>query len=196
LIENLESATDEALAAEIARAPGDRLCTELFRRYSKKIYFWSFGYTHEVEEALELSQEIFAKIFRNIGSFSGRSRFSTWAYQVARNHCLDELSKRRMRWRDRLLSFEEGVGAEAIEAEVFSRVDEIKDLERILDAARECMSKDEIEAFVLHYREGLTVNEITKIIGCANATGARALIQSARRKFGRLVEEKGFGNAS
>ncbi len=192
----MESATDEALAAEIARAPDHRLCTELFRRYSKKIYFWSFGYTHEVEEALELSQEIFAKIFRSIGSFSGRSRFSTWVYKVARNHCLGELSKRRMRWRDRLLSFEEGISAEAIEAENFSRVDRIGDLERILDAAREYMSKDEIEAFVLHYREGLTVNEITKIIGCANATGARALIQSARRKFGRLVEEKGFGNAS
>jgi len=194
LIENVQSATDEELAEEIGREPGDRLCTELFRRYSKKIYLWSFGYTHEVEEALELSQEILAKIFRNIRSFSGRSRFSTWVYQVTRNHCLGELSKRRVRWRDRLLSFEEGAGSEAVEAEVFSRVDEIKDLERILDAAREYMSMDEIEAFVLHYREGLTVNEITKIIGCANATGARTLLQSARRKFGRLIEEKGFGN--
>ena len=81
------------------------------------------------------------------------------------------------------MSFEEGAGAEALEAEVFSRVDEIEDLERILDAAREYMSKDELEAFVLHYREGLTVNEITKIIGCANATGARTLIQNAREEI-------------
>ena len=192
----MQSATVEALAAEIARAPSDRLCTELFRRYCKKIYLWSFGYAHEVEEALGLSQEISAKIFRNIRSFSGRLRFSTWVYQVARNHCLGELSKRRARWRDRLLSFEEGAGVEAFETEVFSRVDEIKDLERILDAAREYMSMDELEAFVLHYREGLTVNEITKIIGCANATGARTLIRNAGRKFGRLVEERGFGNVS
>jgi RNA polymerase sigma-70 factor (ECF subfamily) len=196
VIENVQSATDEALAAEFARAPDDRLCTELFRRYSKKIYLWSFGYTHEVEEALDLSQEIFAGIFRNIRSFSGRSRFSTWVYRLTRNHCLGELSKRRVRWRDRLLSFDEGIGAEASEAEAFSRVDAIEDLERILDAAREYISMDELEAFVLHYREGLTVNEIAKIIGCANATGARTLIQNARRKFGRLVEERGFGNAS
>jgi RNA polymerase sigma-70 factor, ECF subfamily len=196
LIENVESATDEALAEEMARAPGDRLRTELFRRYSKKIYFWSFGYAHDVEEALDLSQEIFAEIFQNIRSFSGRSRFSTWAYRVTMNHCLGELSKRRMRWRDRLLTFEEGVGAEAIEAEVFSRVDAIGDLDRILDAAREYMSMDELEAFLLHYREGLTLNEITKIIGCASAADARGLLQSAREKFDRLVEEKGFGNAS
>jgi RNA polymerase sigma-70 factor (ECF subfamily) len=196
LIENVQTATDEALAAEIARSPDDRLCTELFRRYSKKVYFWSFGYTHDVDEALELSQEIFAKIFRSIRSFSGRSRFSTWVYQVTRNHCLGELSKRRVRWRDRLLSVEEDAAGEAVDTETYARLDEIEDLDRILEAAREYMSMDELEAFVLHYREGLTVSEITKIIGCANATGARALIQSARRKFNRLIEERGFGNAS
>jgi RNA polymerase sigma factor (sigma-70 family) len=190
MFENIQSATDEALAAEIARAPGDRLCTELFRRYSKKIYLWSFGYTHEVGEALDLSQEIFAAIFRKIRSYSGRSRFSTWAYEATRNHCLGELSKRRVRWRDRLLSFEDGAGAEALETEVFSRVDAIEDIERILDAAREYMSMDELEAFVLRYREGLTLNEIAKIVGCENVTGARTLIRSARSKFGRLVEEK------
>ena len=192
----MQAATDEDLAAEIARAPDGRLCNELFRRYSKKIYLWSFGYTHDVEEAIELSQEILVKIFRNIRSFAGRSRFSTWVYQVTRNHCLDELSRMRMRWRDRFLSYEEGAGSEALEAEVFSRIDEIEKLERILEAARERMSMDELEAFVLHYREGLSVKEISKIIGCANATGARTLIQNAKRKFVRLVEEKGFGNAS
>jgi len=196
LIESVQTATDEALAAEIAREPSERLCTELFRRYCKKIYLWCFGYSHDVEDALDLSQEICAKIFRGIGSYSGRSRFSTWVYQVARNHCLSELSKRRTRWRDRLLSLEESAGEEALESKIFSRLDEIGDIEKILAAAREYMSMEELEAFVLHYHEGLTVNEITKIIGCANATGARALIQSARRKFNRLIEERGFGNAS
>ncbi len=196
MIENVQTATDEALAAEIAREPNERLCTEMFRRYCKKIYLWCFSYSHDVEDALDLSQEICAKIFRGIGSYSGRSRFSTWVYQVTRNHCIGELSKRRTRWRDRLLSLEENAGEEALEAKIFARLDEMDGIEKILMAAREYMSMEEIEAFVLHYHEGLTVNEITKIVGCANATGARALIQSARRKFDRLVEEKDFGHAS
>jgi RNA polymerase sigma-70 factor (ECF subfamily) len=195
LIERIQSARDEALASEIAREPRDELCAELFRRYSKKIYLWSFGYTHDVEEAIELSQEIFMKIFTNIQSFSGLSLFSTWVYQVTKNHCLGELSKKRVQWRKRLHSLEDGRGAEAIETEFQDRVDTLEDLERILEAARGCMETDELEAFVLHYREGLTVNEITQILGCENATGARTLIQNARRKFGRLVQERGFGNA-
>ena len=195
LIERVQSATDEALASEIARSPKDELCAELFRRYSKKVYLWCFRYTHDVEEAIELSQEIFIKVFRNIGSFSGFSRFSTWVYQVTRNHCLGELSNRRSQWWKRLHSLEDGTGAEALELEFYTQVDALMDLERILEAAQSCMETGELEAFVLHYREGLTVSEITKVLGCENATGARTLIQNARRKFSRLVQEKGFGNA-
>jgi len=195
LIERVQSATDEALASEIARSPSDELCAELFRRYSKKVYLWCFRYTHDVEEAVELSQEIFIKIFRNIGSFAGFSRFSTWVYRVTRNHCLGELSKRRSQWWKRLHSLEDGTGAEALEPEFCDRVDALKDLECILEAAQSCMETDELEAFVLHYREGLTVSEITKVLGCENATGARTLIQNARKKFSRLIEEKGFENA-
>lgn len=195
MIERVQSATDEALASEIARSPKDELCAELFRRYSKKVYLWCFRYTHDVEEAIELSQEIFIKVFRNIGGFSGFSRFSTWVYQVTRNHCLGELSKRRSQWWKRLHSLEDGTGAEALELEFYTQVDALKDLERILEAAQSCMETGELEAFVLHYREGLTVSEITKVLGCENAMGARTLIQNARRKFSRLVQEKGFGNA-
>lgn len=195
LIERVQSATDEALASEIARGPREELCAELFRRYNKKVYLWCFRYTHDVEEAIELSQEIFIKIFRNIGSFSGLSRFSTWVYQVTRNQCLGELSKRRAQWRKRLHSLEDGMGAEALELDFYTHVDALKDLEHILEAAQSCMETDELEAFVLHYREGLTVSEITKVLGCENATGAGTLIQNARRKFSRLIQEKGFEDA-
>jgi len=192
--EKIKTATDEAIARDLAREPSEELCTELFRRYGKKVYLWSFNYTHDVDEAVELSQEIFMKIFHNVGSFSGLARFSTWVYQVTRNHCLGELSKKRTQWRKRLETFEEGIGGDPAAAEFASRVDTTGDLERILETARGYMERDELEAFVLHYHEGLTVNEITKLLGCENVTGARTLIQNARRKFGRLVKEKGFGD--
>ena len=195
MIEKMQSAPDEVIASAIARKPSEELCRELYQRYSKKIYLWSFNYTHDVDEAAELSQEILIKIFQNIGSFAGLSRFSTWAYRVAQNHCMTELSRKKVQWRRRLQSLENGKDPGPVDTEFFSKVDTIEDLGRILEAAREYMDNDELEAFVLHYREGLTVKEITNILGCENATGARTLIQNARRKFSRLLEEKGFGNA-
>jgi RNA polymerase sigma-70 factor (ECF subfamily) len=190
----LDDATDEELTARIARQPDEDACAELFRRYSKRIYLWCFRYTHDENESVDLAQEIFIKIFRNISLFSGRSRFSTWAYQVARNHCLGELAKKRHAWRRRMVAVEGSAEAVLADRGTFERLDHEEDLRRILDAAREVMGPDELEAFILHYREGLTVNEITRMLGCENVTGARTLIQNARRKFKRLIESGGFSD--
>lgn len=190
--EQLRDTTDEELSARIGRRPTDDACAELFRRYRKRIYLWCFRYTHEEEAAVDLTQEIFIKIFRNISGFSGRSRFSTWAYQVARNHCLGELSKKRAVWRRRMLSVAGSVEATLADEDIYERLDRNEDLRRIIEAARDAMSASELEAFVLHYGEGLTVNEVTAMLGCENITGARTLIQNARRKFRALVERGGF----
>lgn len=189
--ERIQTATDEEIASAIAVDPRDELCAELYRRYEKRVYFWCFNHAHDADEAVELAQEILAKALLQIGSFAGRSRFSTWVYKVARNHCIGALSKRREQWRRRLISLEGGI-AEPLEAPDDGRIADESECERILEAARGIMEMDEIEAFVLHYHEGLAVKEITKMLGCRNATGARTLIQSARRKFARLVREKGF----
>jgi RNA polymerase sigma-70 factor (ECF subfamily) len=193
LDERLLTATDEELASAIAVDPRDELCGELFRRYGKRVYLWCFRYTHDADEAVDLAQEVLVKVFQAIGSFAGRSRFSTWVFQVVRNHCLGELSRRRTQWRRRLHILE-GEVAEPLDAGFYERLDAAGDLDRILAAARDSMETEEIEAFVMHYHEGLTVNEITKMLGCRNATGARTLIQNARRKFARLVREEGFGH--
>jgi RNA polymerase sigma factor (sigma-70 family) len=190
--EHLNAVSDESLTAMIAGAATEEVCSELFRRYNQKIYLWCFNYTHDTEDAVDLTQDIFVKIFRNIGQFAGRSRFSTWVYQITRNHCLGELSKKRNQWRRRLVSLDGDETLQPADERTIAKLDAEGDLDRIMDAAGEVMNNDELDAFVLHYREGLTVKEITKTLGCENTTGARTLIQNARRKFRRIIEEKGF----
>jgi RNA polymerase sigma factor (sigma-70 family) len=190
--EHLNAVSDEQLSALIAGAATEEVCSELFRRYNKKIYLWCFNYTHDPEDAVDLTQDIFIKIFRNIGQFSGLSRFSTWVYQITRNHCLGELSKKRNQWRKRLVSLDGDETLQPADERAWATLETEGDLDRIMEAAGEVMQTDELDAFVLHYREGLTVKEITRTLGCENVTGARTLIQNARRKFRRIIEEKGF----
>jgi len=183
----LESISDEELAALIRAGGDEEASAELFRRYRRKIYLWCFRYTHDADEAVECTQEIFIRIFRGLDGFAGRARFSTWAYRVARNHCLGVLRRGGERWWRRLVPIEEveiedGRCAERVRvAELAGRLDDL------LDRAASRMEPDELSAFVLHYREGLSVKEITRTLGCENLTGARTLIQNARRKFQRLV---------
>jgi RNA polymerase sigma-70 factor (ECF subfamily) len=188
----LQAISDEQLSGLIAKRASEEACTELFRRYHQKIYLWCYNYTHDTEEAVDLTQDIFIKLFKHIGSFSGLSKFSTWVYQVTRNHCLGELAKKRHQWRKKTLSIDGDETLQIADADVYDMLDVDGDLNRIMEFATGAMKADELEAFVLHYRDGLTVKEITKTLKCENVTGARTLIQNARRKFKRLLDEKGF----
>jgi RNA polymerase sigma-70 factor (ECF subfamily) len=195
----LRSSTDEELVALLALAAGggdgqeaEEASAELFRRYRRKIYLWCFGYTHDVEEAVDCTQEIFVKLFRSVPGFEGRSRFATWVYRITRNHCLGRLARQGEQWRRRLLPLDDSDARDTSWLAELRQAELKGEVERVLTRARRAMNEDELEAFVLHYRDGLTVGEITRVLGCDNLTGARTLIQNARRKFRRLVERRGF----
>lgn len=166
---------------------GEQACAELFRRYRQRVYLWCYRYTHDPDEAVEQAQEILIRVFRGLDGFAGRSRFSTWVYSVARNHCLNALARHGGRWRERLVPIDGLEIADRRGEESLGRAELAQELERLLARAGERMPADELAAFVLHYRDGLTVREITRTLGCGNQTGARTLIQNARRKFRRLV---------
>ncbi len=184
--------TDEELAASIAADGDETACAELFARYRRKVYLWCHGYTHDRDEAVDCTQEIFVKIFRHLEDFAGRSRFSTWVYRITRNHCLGLLSQRSREWRRRLVQVDEVELADPDCEDFVRRADLDRLLTGLLDRARDWMKEEELQAFVLHYRDGMTVKEITRVLACENTTGARTLIQNARRKFRRMVERREY----
>lgn len=181
------SFADEDLVAILADGIVDEVCDELYQRYRQKIYLWCFGYAHDVDEAVDLTQEIFIKIFGALDGFQGNARLSTWIYRVTRNHCLGRLTTRAHRWRQRMLPIDDVDVADQSCSEKLRQAELAGGLDDLLDRAGRRMRSDELEAFILHYRDGLTVKEITATLGCENATGARTLIQNARRKFKRLI---------
>ena len=181
----LENLSDEEIAAELSKGLREDWFKELFERYEKRVYLWCFRYTHNVDDAVDLSQEVFLRLYRGIEGYEGQSSFSTWVYVITRNCCIDELNRKRNIWSKRMQPMDELDGARH---EEWSSFFDMKRVESILEMARERMSAEELDAFVLHYRDALSVKEVTKVLGCRNATGARALIQSARRKFRKMVE--------
>jgi len=93
---NYETAEDAALVA--ASQDGDINAFEaLVRRHTRFVYAHALRFFGDSCAAEDVSQEVFVKVFRSIGTFDERSRFSTWLYRVTRNTCLDEVraGKRR-----------------------------------------------------------------------------------------------------
>lgn len=89
-------ADDGALVA--AAQAGDREALDrLLRRHHDRVHAVCRRLSGNEADALDATQEALIAIARGIARFDGRARFSTWAYRVATNACLDELRRRRRR---------------------------------------------------------------------------------------------------
>src|SRR6185503_15151772 len=67
---------------------------ELFLRHQARIARWCYRFTRDRESASDLAQEILLRAFRNLDSYRGECRFSTWLYVIARNLCMSAIQKR------------------------------------------------------------------------------------------------------
>ncbi len=88
---------DDHDLVEAARA-GDRTALDrLLRRHQPQIHAVCRRITGNDADALDATQDALIAIVRGLPAFDGRARFSTWAYRVATNACLDELRRRQRR---------------------------------------------------------------------------------------------------
>lgn len=55
---------------------------ELYTLYAENVYNTALGFVQNVEDAEEISQEVFVRVFRNAGKFQGNSKLSTWIYRI------------------------------------------------------------------------------------------------------------------
>ena len=89
---------DEELVAVYRENRGSRAredaAAELFLRHQTRVTRWCFRFTHDRESASDLAQEILLRAFRNLDSYRGECRFSTWLYVIARNRCMSAIQKR------------------------------------------------------------------------------------------------------
>jgi RNA polymerase sigma-70 factor, ECF subfamily len=165
--------SDEALLERVAR--GDHAAFErLVERYRERAYRIAWSMVGNAEDARDLSQDAFIRLYLSAGTFAGRARFSTWFHRILVNLCLDH-RRRNHRWRgilgsamtdgDRtpVLAHEpdraDGPDAAAARTETSDR----------LWAAVGRLAPQQRAAVVLHL-EGLWTGEIAEALGCSDAT--------------------------
>lgn len=181
--------TDEDLVARAlaGRSSGGRnpAAAELFARYERAVYLCCYRYVGEHERALDLSQEVFLRAWQGLDSFAGRSKFSSWLFAVTRNRCINEVRRidllgdetpdpecipAREAWPDRELEEREGE-------------------QRVLRLVRKTLDPVEQKAIWLRCFERLPVDEVTRLLGIESKSGARGMLQTARRKLKAALEE-------
>ena len=90
--------SDPDLALVQALAGGDESAlTGLMDRYEQPIFHFIYRHVPNDADARELAQEVFVRLFFNVGKFKPDAKFSTWLYQIALNLCRDHVKSRRAR---------------------------------------------------------------------------------------------------
>ena len=75
---------------------------ELVARYERQVYTIAYRYMGNPEDASDLAQETFIKVYKSIDKFRGDASFSTWIYRVTSNICKDELRKIKRKYQTSL----------------------------------------------------------------------------------------------
>jgi len=89
----METYSDEKLAILAAKNNKEALET-LVARYLKLVYSFVFRYARNQQDAEDITQEIFVKVWRNLRKFDQSKTFRPWLYKIAKNTCLDFLKKK------------------------------------------------------------------------------------------------------
>jgi len=167
---------DEVLCQRIAERD-DTAFDLLVARWQGRAYRLAWSILRDVEDARDLSQEAFVRLYETAGSFQGRARFSTWFYRILVNLCLDH-RRRRVGWR-RLLVADTGGDDEAhtplVERQPGETRDPVDDLVREQMMARlweavHRLSPQQQAAILLHVQEDLSTAEIAEVLKCSAAT--------------------------
>lgn len=157
---------------------------ELLGRWRERVYLWARRYVRDHDRALDLAQDVLLSAYRGLGSFEGRAPFSAWLFSITRHAGLRAV-RRASLVRDDDAEPDALAAADSDPLDLVARRMGEEALLRLIDTHLE---PHERTALWLRCVEGLPVESITDAIGAANATGARGVLQTARRKLRAALE--------
>jgi len=184
--------SDEQLMS--AAKSGDQTAfAELVDRMTDHIYGLAFRLLGNSQDAQDIAQDTFVRMWESRNRWSPRGAVSTWAYRIAMNLCLNRLRSRK-RWR--LFSINPQPDESSISIDLPTDTTdspealvEQEDLKRHLESAISQLPPRERAAIILRHQEGLSLKEVAKIME-VTVFGVNALLFRARKRLRILLSEK------
>ena len=161
--------TEQELISEIRRG-NTRAFSDLVDSYKDLVFTLAVRMLGNREEAEEVSQDVFIKVFRSVSKFKGDSKLSTWVYRIAYNSCLDQIKKIK---KERVLT-------------AFQRM---ADEERS-EIIRQCLaqlSSEDAGILTLFYLEESSLQEMEKATGLPVNT-LKVRLFRARKRLAGIME--------
>jgi RNA polymerase sigma-70 factor, ECF subfamily len=198
-------ATDEELVARYRRGD-DAAFRILLKRHQRGIFNFALRQVHVPSTAEDIVQEVFVRVVQNVGTFKEEARFTTWAYTIARNLCIDHLRKRVHRRHPSLDAPSEGQSqdggdgptlGEKVAASGAGADRQVigKQLQAHITAAVEKLPEDQREVFLMRQVGELAFKEIADIVGVSENTVKSRMRYALERLQSALAEFEDYAKA-
>jgi RNA polymerase sigma-70 factor (ECF subfamily) len=173
----------------------DRVCSgdqaafhELVGRYKKKIFYLAYDITGDHQEAEDISQEVFMKMYRSLKTFRRDAKMSSWLYQITVNTSIDSLRKKSSKPARSIDEFDPsfvqaelpagGSGAYALNPVLTTESAQIQ--EHISEALKK-ISARERTVFVMRHYNDLKLHEIAEILNITIGTVKSLLFRAIKK---------------
>jgi RNA polymerase sigma-70 factor, ECF subfamily len=188
---------DDSQLVDRARSGDKRAFRILVERYQKRVYGIAYGVVRNEEDALDVSQEAFIKVHRNLARFQGTSSFYTWLYRIVVNLCIDQ---KRRKSRAMQVDFDDSRDHGDVAEDSGGRISgspyrdparavSDAELRDEMDRAMSALSDKHRRVVVLRELEGLSYKEIADVEEISVGTvmsrlhHARQNLQSSLRRY-------------
>jgi len=169
-----------------AKSGNDAAFEELIYRYDRSVLAIALKYVHDTDEAKDIYQEVFIRLYRGLKNFEMKSEFSTWLFRIATNVCLTHKSRSKKHLQH---SIDEQITTEDDEVQKYELADvemdpgEILinlDLGDIIRSAVDSLSAKQRMTFILKHYEGYKIREIADMLNCKEGTVKKYLFDAIR----------------
>jgi RNA polymerase sigma-70 factor (ECF subfamily) len=150
----------------------------LMQRYQSSVYQVAYGFTKDMENALDITQNVFLKVFENISKFRSQSRFKTWLMRIAFNESHNWWKKNKRYQRHQDSDFETQGQHNSISQEEEYLAQENRAL--LLKSLYELNTKYRL-AVVLRYFENYSVKDISQVLKCSEGVVKSILFRSIQK---------------
>lgn len=188
----IQLSIDHNIIIDRLKAYDESAFKDLFNIYKDLVFSVCFRMTNNKNEAEDLTQDVFLKIYSSRHTYRSESKLSTWIYRIAVNTCINH--RKRMKWR-RFLSldflFEEYPDSKfQVSDKEYNVRDKIEKSEQahILHQAIDTLTKNQKSAVNLRYFEGLSYEEIAEIMD-TTVSSVESLLHRAKKNLSmKLIE--------
>ncbi|MCC6884992.1 MAG: sigma-70 family RNA polymerase sigma factor [Ignavibacteria bacterium] len=155
--------SDDTEIIESFRTGNDQAFNHLVRKYQKRVYWVVRKMISDHDDADDITQEVFIRVYKSINEFRGDSSFFTYLYRIAINLSLNFLNKRK-RMNGKRADFDIEISKfESNESSAENLIDRPRN-EKLFKSAIEQLPEQQRAVFVLRFYDNLTYDEISKIL--------------------------------